>query len=189
LRRGSIEATPVANPGFACGGGFGAIWLAPAGYYDVTVDDVGPSGIGRVVEIVDMRVRREYETLDKGMLRVCAKKTAVGWFDELEKLIDFLDASQAARIRRVKASCSAIASVVCPSMRRMATLRWTIRAKYRSQSGCIAVASPSLSPVFKRVIEPWPSSTSIGPLAGLDDHLKAQQSCRIARDPGNGARS
>ncbi len=84
--------------GFRVQGGFGTIDLRPAGYCDLTVMDEGPNGIGRIIEIIDMRVRRQYETLDKGLLKVYTKKATVGWFDELAKLIDFLEANPAEEV-------------------------------------------------------------------------------------------
>jgi hypothetical protein len=82
-----------AESGFRVQGGFGAIDLRPAGYCDLTVSDVAPNGQGRVIEIIDMRVRRKFETLEKGMLKVYTKKATVGWFDELAKVISFLEAN------------------------------------------------------------------------------------------------
>jgi hypothetical protein len=52
---------------------------------------VAPNGRGRVFIIIDMRVRRQYETLDRGMLRIYARKASVGWFDKLPALIEFLE--------------------------------------------------------------------------------------------------
>ena len=87
-----------AQSGFRVQGGFGTINLQPAGYCDLTVMDEGPNGIGRIIEIIDMRVRRKYETLDKGLLKVYTKKATVGWFDELAKLIAFLEANPAEEV-------------------------------------------------------------------------------------------
>jgi hypothetical protein len=77
--------------GFRVEGGYGFIDSRPAGYCDLTISDVGPNGRGRVFAIIDMRVRRQYETLDRGMLRVHSRKAAVGWFDKLPELIEFLE--------------------------------------------------------------------------------------------------
>lgn len=84
-----------AQSGFRLDGGFGFISVLPAGYCDLTVSDIGPDGRGRVHTIIDMRVKRQYPTLDRGMLQVYAKKAAVGWFDELGKLISFLEQQSA----------------------------------------------------------------------------------------------
>jgi hypothetical protein len=77
--------------GFRVEGGYASIDVRPAGYCDLVILDVGPNGRGREVAIIDMRVRRQIETLDRGTLKVHARKAAVGWFDELAKLIEFLE--------------------------------------------------------------------------------------------------
>ena len=87
-----------AESGFRVAGGFGSIDLRPAGYCDLTVMDMAPNGQGRIIEIIDMRVRRQYETLEKGTLKVYSKKATVGWFDELAKLIDFLETNPAEEV-------------------------------------------------------------------------------------------
>jgi hypothetical protein len=81
--------------GFRVEGGHGSIDARPAGYCDLTISEVGPNGRGRVVSIIDMRVRRKMETLDMGMLTVYTRKAAVGWFEELDKLIGFLEQQSA----------------------------------------------------------------------------------------------
>jgi hypothetical protein len=81
--------------GFRVEGGFGSISVRPAGYCDLTVMDVGPNGTGRVHTIVDMRVKRQYPTLDRGVLRIYTRKADVGWFGELDKLILFLEQQSA----------------------------------------------------------------------------------------------
>lgn len=80
-----------AESGFRVEGGFGFVDARPAGYCDLTISDVGPNGRGRVFAIIDMRVRRQYETLDRGMLRVHSRRADVGWFDKLPELIAFLE--------------------------------------------------------------------------------------------------
>lgn len=62
-----------AESGFRVEGGYGYIEARPAGYCTLTISDVGPNGRGRVFAIIDMRVRRQYETLDRGMLKVYAQ--------------------------------------------------------------------------------------------------------------------
>ncbi|MDR3633542.1 MAG: hypothetical protein P4L84_06880 [Isosphaeraceae bacterium] len=81
--------------GFRIEGGYGSIDARPAGYCDLTISEVGPNGRGRVVTIIDMRVRRRIETTDRGVLQVTARKATVGWFSELENLIAFLDQQSA----------------------------------------------------------------------------------------------
>ena len=76
--------------GFRVEGGFGVISCRPAGYCDLTVCDIGPNGRSRIHTIIDMRVKREYPTIDRGTLRIYTRKATVGWFDELGELITFL---------------------------------------------------------------------------------------------------
>ena len=77
--------------GFRVEGGYGFISTRPAGYCDLTITSAGPNGRGRTSAIIDLRVLRLYETLDRGMLRVHARKAPVGWFDKLLELIGFLE--------------------------------------------------------------------------------------------------
>ncbi len=65
----------------------------PAGYCDLTLMEVGPNGRGRVVEIIDMRVRQEIETDNQGTLKIRRRKAEVGWFTELPKLLQFLNSA------------------------------------------------------------------------------------------------
>jgi hypothetical protein len=83
-------------PGGGMQGGFrvrgygGTISVRPPGYCDLILLDVGPNGRGRVIEMIDMRVLKQIQTDDKGILRVHRRKAEVGWFTELEKLLQFL---------------------------------------------------------------------------------------------------
>jgi hypothetical protein len=89
--------------GFIVAGGFGMIDVRPAGYCDLIISGVGPNGLGRDIAIIDMRVRREYDTLDRGKLRIHARKASVGWFDELDKLISFLSQQSAETVEVIHA--------------------------------------------------------------------------------------
>jgi hypothetical protein len=80
-----------ANAGFRVNGYLGSIDVRPSGYCDLTLSEVGPNGRGRVVEIIDMRVRKRLQTDGAGTLIVRRRKAAVGWFEELPKVLDFLD--------------------------------------------------------------------------------------------------
>jgi hypothetical protein len=80
-----------AEGGFRVEEGVGFISVRPAGYCDLTISDVGPNGIGRVHTIVDMRTKRQYPTVDRGILRTYTRTATVGWFDELGKLLSFLE--------------------------------------------------------------------------------------------------
>jgi hypothetical protein len=69
----------------------GFIDVRPSGYCTLTLSEIAPNGKGRVVEIIDMRVRKQIETDEMGILRVHRRKEQVGWLAELPKLMHFLE--------------------------------------------------------------------------------------------------
>lgn len=71
----------------------GIISVRPSGYCDLVLFQTGPNGMGRIVEIIDMRVRQQIETEDQGILKIRRRRADVGWFEELPKLINFLESS------------------------------------------------------------------------------------------------
>ena len=77
--------------GFRVNGYFGHISVRPSGYCDLTLSEIGANGRGRVIEVLDMRVRTRLETADKGTLIVHRRKASVGWFEELARVLAFLD--------------------------------------------------------------------------------------------------
>jgi len=92
-----------ATSGFVVEGGTGSVDVRPAGYCDLTVMGVGPNGRGRIITVVDLRVRRDYQTLARGKLRVHRRKAAVGWFDQLDEAINFLKHHSAETIELIHA--------------------------------------------------------------------------------------
>lgn len=70
---------------------FGFVSVQPAGYCDLTLSESGPTGVGRVVEIVDMRHRGEVETDDWGTLSVSRRAANVGWLTVLPSAIEWLE--------------------------------------------------------------------------------------------------
>ena len=76
--------------GFSVGGLFGALSTRPSGYCWLELSNLAPTGRGRVVEMVDMRVRRSIQTDDWGMLTVTGRPADVGWFTTLPPLIEWL---------------------------------------------------------------------------------------------------
>jgi hypothetical protein len=76
--------------GFKVSGLFGSITVRPSGYCTVTLSQTAPTGRGRTVEIIDMRVRQKLETDDWGTLTVSRRPAEVGWFNELPKVLTWL---------------------------------------------------------------------------------------------------
>ncbi len=76
--------------GFSINGKVGSISVRPPGYCTATIIDVGPNGRGRLAEIIDMRVKKQLMT-DRGLLKIYRRRAQVSWFDELPKLINFLE--------------------------------------------------------------------------------------------------
>ena len=76
--------------GFRVRGLFGSIDTRPAGYCTVKLSDTAPTGRGRLVEVIDMRVRKSMETDDWGTLSIRRRAAPVGWFDQLPRLLDWL---------------------------------------------------------------------------------------------------
>jgi hypothetical protein len=81
--------------GFQVHGLHGFITVQPSGYCHVTLSEVAPTGRGRLVEIIDMRVRKELATDNWGLLTIARRKADVGWFQELPRVIAWLKAQQA----------------------------------------------------------------------------------------------
>jgi hypothetical protein len=84
--------------GFSVGGLSGHISTHPAGSCWVELSDRAPTGRGRVVEMIDMRVRRGLETDDWGLLTVTRRASEVGWFRTLPPLIEWLRAQRAKEV-------------------------------------------------------------------------------------------
>jgi len=80
--------------GFQVHGLHGSITVQPSGYCHATLSEIAPTGRGRLVEIIDMRVRKELVTDNWGRLSIARRKADVGWFDELPRVIAWLKAQQ-----------------------------------------------------------------------------------------------
>ena len=80
--------------GFQVHGLNGFITVEPSGYCNVTLSEVAPTGRGRVVEIIDMRVRKELPTDNWGLLTIARRKAKAGWFQELPRVIGWLKAQE-----------------------------------------------------------------------------------------------
>jgi hypothetical protein len=72
-------------------GGVASVCLRPRGYCTLTIMGVAPTGRGRVHSIIDLRITREVAT-ESGMLKIVRRRAPVRWFDELPKLMAFLEA-------------------------------------------------------------------------------------------------
>jgi len=77
--------------GFRINGYSGSISVRPSGYCDLALSEVAPNGRGRIVEIIDMRVKKHLQTESEGSLVVHRRKAVVGWFELLPKALDFLE--------------------------------------------------------------------------------------------------
>ena len=81
--------------GFRVGGLYGLITTRPAGYCHVTLSEAAPTGCGRLVHIIDMRIKKQLQTDDRGTLKILRRKANVGWFPQLPLLIDWLTSQTA----------------------------------------------------------------------------------------------
>lgn len=78
--------------GFRVRGLFGSVSCQPSGYCDLTLSELAPTGRGRVVEMIDMRQRRELATDDWGLLKVSRRAAEVGWYTQLPTALEWLTA-------------------------------------------------------------------------------------------------
>jgi len=68
----------------------GFIDVRPAGYCTLKLSNVAPNGIGRVVEIIDMRISREIDT-NWGHLKIHRRAMKVDWYRELPRILKFCE--------------------------------------------------------------------------------------------------
>lgn len=52
---------------------------------------ISPSGRGRVVKIIDLRVIRQIQTDDRGYLRVHRRKMEIDWYREMPRILEFCE--------------------------------------------------------------------------------------------------
>lgn len=84
--------------GFNIRGLFGHVDGQPRGFCTLTLSEVSPTGIGRNVELIDLRTRREIETDDRGLLKIYRTEAEFGWLSPLCGMIEFLEASDAKEV-------------------------------------------------------------------------------------------
>jgi len=84
--------------GFRVRGLIGSISVRPAGYCTVVLSEAAPTGRGRIAEIIDMRVRQKLETDDWGTLTLKRRTAEVGWFNELPRVLTWLESQQAPEV-------------------------------------------------------------------------------------------
>jgi hypothetical protein len=72
---------------------YGCVDGWPRGFCTLTLNEVSPIGIGRTVEIIDLRNSTELETDDMGLLKVYKQEADLNWTKALQGLIDFLNQS------------------------------------------------------------------------------------------------
>lgn len=85
--------------GFRVRGFVGSINTRPKGFCWLQLSQIGGTGLPRIVEWIDMRVRKEIATDDRGALRVHRVAAKTAWKDTLPSLIDFLSSQQAQEVR------------------------------------------------------------------------------------------
>lgn len=76
--------------GFKVHGLFGLIDARPRGYCELRLSEVSPIGVGRDVEIIDVRNRTEIQTDEAGVIRIHKQRAEFDLPDRISKLVDFL---------------------------------------------------------------------------------------------------
>ncbi len=84
--------------GFKIRGLLGGVDGQPRGFCTLTLSEVSPTGLGRDVELVDLRTRSELETDDCGLLEIYRTETEFGWLSPIRGMIEFLESSDADEI-------------------------------------------------------------------------------------------
>jgi hypothetical protein len=75
--------------GFKVRGFCGYVSVRPTGYCTLKLSEISPSGIGRTVEIIDLRVIRQIQTDDWGYLKVHRRKMEIDWYREMPRILEF----------------------------------------------------------------------------------------------------
>ncbi|WP_207394922.1 hypothetical protein [Bremerella alba] len=83
---------------FKIRGLFGGVDGQPRGFCTLTLSELSPNGLGRDVELIDLRKRDEMETDDCGLLKIYRTEAEFGWLSPIRGMIDFLEASDADEI-------------------------------------------------------------------------------------------
>lgn len=85
--------------GFRVRGYFANVDARPNGFCTMQLSEQSPNGLGRVVEVLDLRNRKSLETDDRGVLQIHRKKGAeVSWKNSLPRLIAFLKENKCAEV-------------------------------------------------------------------------------------------
>jgi hypothetical protein len=76
--------------GFQVRGLSGCVDAQPHGFCTLRLSEVSPTGLGRDVELIDLRNQTDLATDNKGMLMVHRRPAPLGWPASLPTLIEFL---------------------------------------------------------------------------------------------------
>ena len=80
--------------GFKVRGLYGFVSVKPTGYCTLKLSEKTPSGTGRVVEIIDLRVTRQVQTDDWGYLKSHRRNMKVDWYQEMPRILEFCAQNQ-----------------------------------------------------------------------------------------------
>ena len=69
---------------------FGFIDVRPAGFCTLKLSEIAPNGVGRIVEILDMRKSPGIET-DWGNLKIHRRAMIVDWYEEMPRILKFCE--------------------------------------------------------------------------------------------------
>lgn len=84
--------------GFKVRGLFGSVNGQPRGFCTLTLSETSPTGLGRDVELIDLRTRDEIATDDSGLLKIYRTEAKFGCLSSIRGMIEFLEASDADEI-------------------------------------------------------------------------------------------
>lgn len=90
-----------AQSGFQVRGLYGFIDVRPAGYCTLKLSQASPSGQGRTVEILDLRVIKQIQTDDWGYLKVRRRKMDIDWYREMPRILEFCEQNKNGTIKVV----------------------------------------------------------------------------------------
>jgi hypothetical protein len=88
-------------PGFVLRGFSGSVWTRPAGYCTLELMQASPSGKGRIVEIIDLRVIRKVQADDGRYLKVYRRKMEIDWYREMPRIMEFCEQNKNGTIKVV----------------------------------------------------------------------------------------
>jgi succinate dehydrogenase/fumarate reductase flavoprotein subunit len=79
----------------------GFIDVRPAGYCTLELSQASPTGQGRTVEILDLRVVKQIQTDDWGYLKIHRRKMEVDWYREMPRILEFCEHNKGETIQVV----------------------------------------------------------------------------------------